>query len=459
MQCGVFLADGPARECDHSPVSKQIFSDPGDLEDIERASPEELQALQLTRLRWSLGNAYRNCAPYRRKCEMAGVRPEDLKSLADLDQFPFTTRQDLHDNYPFGMFAVPRERVVRIHESSGTTGQSLVVGCSAHDVQTWTHLVARSIRAAGGRPGDVVHVALEYGLSAFAIGAHQGAEHMGCMVVPVSVAALPKHAQVIADFEPDIIITTPSYLLAIAEELGRQGLEPSVTSLRIGLLGGEPWSDGMRRVIEARTGVDAYNIYGLAEVMGIGVACESQETREGAVIWEDHFYAEIIDPNGSAPVTGEGELVITTLTREALPLIRYRTRDLTQLLPPTTRPMRRIARVSGRLDDRVNIGGRTLLPSQIEALLLQNEALEPVYQLVLTRDGGEDHLSVHAEATEASGADYERCAQMAEALRGAIQDTTGVRAEVSVGRPGSVTRSQGRAARLLDRRPVEPPAV
>jgi phenylacetate-CoA ligase len=438
-------------------VSQQYFSDPGDLEEVERASVEELRALQLTRLRWSLGNAYRNCAAYRRKCELSGVRPEDLKSLRDLARFPFTTRQDLRASHPFGMFAVPRERVVRIQESSGTTGRpAVVVGYSAHDVQTWTHLAARSIRAAGGRPGDVVHIALDYGLPAFALGAHQGAELMGCMVVPVSVASLAKHAQVISDYEPDIIVTTPSYLLAIAEELGRQGLEPSVTSLRIALLGGEPWTHDMRRVIEARTGVEAYDIYGLAEVMGLGVACESRDMREGAVVWEDHFYPEIIDPRSEEPVAGEadGELVITTLTREALPLIRYRTRDLTHLLPPTTRPMRRIARIAGRLDDLLVIGGRTVLPSQIEALILKQERLQPLYQLVLSQEGGMDQLAVHVEADAVLASDSVARAHVAAELKQAMQDALGLVATVEIAAPGILPRSEGRATRVLGRQPA-----
>jgi phenylacetate-CoA ligase len=431
------------------------MSDPAELDEIERASPEEVLALQLTRLRWSLGNAYRNCAAYRRKCEVAGVRPEDLKSLRDLQRFPFTTQEDLRASYPFGMFAVPRERVVRIQESSGTTGKPCVVGYTAHDVQTWSHVTARSIRAAGGRAGDVVHIALEYGLTAFTMGAHEGAELMGCMVVPASVAPIAKHVQVISDFEPDIIITTPSYLLAIAEELARQGLDPTVTSLRIAILGGEPWSEAMRGLIEACTGVSALNIYGLAEVMGLGVASECLETHDGAVVWEDHFYPEIIDPASGQvlPEATDGELVITTLTREALPLIRYRTRDLTQLMPPTSRPMRRIARIAGRLDDRIVMGSSSFLPGQIEELILKQEALAPHYQLELLQEGRADLLIVHTEPTATAASDRAVRERVAATLRESIRAATGVAAQIRVGEPGTVERSKGRAQRVIDKRP------
>jgi phenylacetate-CoA ligase len=431
------------------------FSDPAELEEIERASDEELRALQLTRLRWSLGNAYRNCAAYRRKCEAAGVRPEDLKGLWDLRHFPFTTQEDLRESYPFGMFAVPRERVMRIHESAGTTGKPVVVGYTAHDVQTWTHLAARSLRAAGVRPGDVVHVALDYGLSAFALGAHQGAEVMGCMVVPASVGPIASQVQRISDFEPDIIITTPSYLLSIAEEFVRQGLDPTVTSLRIGILGGEPWSDAMRPVIEGRTGVDAFNIYGLAEVMGIGVASESVETRDAAVVWEDHFYPELIDAGSGELLEGEGEgeLVITTLTREALPLIRYRTRDLTRLLPPTSRPMRLIGRIAGRLDDFIVIGSARLLPSQIEELVLKHGRLSPLYQLEISLEGAVPQITVHTEAGPELAGEPAGRERAAGELGQAIQAATGVAARVQVADPGTLERSQGRARRVIDRRP------
>lgn len=439
-------------------MAKQYFSDPAELEPIERASQDELRALQLTRLRWSLGHAYRNCAAYRRKCEQAGIRPEDLRSLRDLNRFPLTTQEDLRASYPFGMFAVPRERVVRIQESSGTTGMPIVVGYTAHDVQTWTHLTARSIRAAGGRAGDVVHIAHEYGLSAFAAGAQQGAEHLGCMVVPVSVGALAKHVQLISDFEPDIILTTPSYLLALAEELVRQGQDPAVTSLRIGILGAEPLSEGLRALIEARSGLDALDIYGLAEVMGIGVASECLESRGGAVIWEDHFYPEIIDPDTGAalPEEADGELVLTTLTREALPLIRYRTRDLTRLLPPSGRSMRRIARIAGRVDDRVVIGSASLLPGELEELIVQQDGLEPFYQIELTGEGGAEQLTVQTEASIRIAGDGAARERVASELAHAIQAATGVAAQVRVGDPGTLERSQVRARRVIDRR-LPPP--
>lgn len=433
-------------------MSKQFFTDPADLEEIERASPEELRSLQLTRLRWSLGNAYRNCAAYRRKCDAAGVRPEDLKSLRDLDHFPFTTPEDLRESYPFGMFAVPRERVVRIQESAGTTGKPIVVGYTAHDVQTWTHLAARSLRAAGVRPGDVVHIAHEYGLSAFALGAHQGAELMGCMVVPVSLGPPSKHVQLITDFEPDIIVTTPSYLLTLAEELVRLGLDPTTTSVRIGILGGEPWSAALRTAIEARMGLDALDVYGLAEVMGLGVASEPGETRDGAVIWEDHFYPQIIDPASGATIEAEettGELVLTTLTREALPLIRYRTRDLTQVLPAATRPMRRIGRIAGRLEDRIEVGGSSLLPVQIEERVLQQEGLAPLYQLEIDPKGG---LTVHTEAGPPLASDRSGRARVAAQLKEAIGAATGVAVRVEVANPGALERSAGRARRVIDRR-------
>jgi phenylacetate-CoA ligase len=354
------------------------------------------------------------------------------------------------------MFAVPRERVVRIQESSGTTGKPLVVGYTAHDVQTWTHLAARSLRAAGVRPGDVVHIAQEYGLAAFALGAHQGAELMGCMVVPAAMGPVASQRQRISDFEPDIIITTPSYLLAIAEEFVHQGLDPTVTSLRIGILTAEPWSDAMRPVIEGRTGVDAFNVYGLAEVMGIGVASESVESRDSAVIWEDHFYPELIDSGTGAPLDGEGEgeLVITTLTREALPLIRYRTRDLTRLLPPTTRPMRRIGRIAGRLDDLITMGHASLLPSQVEQLVLRQGGLEPLYQLELGVHGAAEQLTVHTEAGPELAGEPAGRERVAGELRQAIQAATGVAADVKVDDPGTLERSQGRARRVIDRRPA-----
>src|SRR5512145_583001 len=347
------------------PVKKPA---PGDLEPIERASASELQALQLERLRWTLDHAYRNVPHYRRKFDAAGVEPSDLKSLADLGRFPLTAKADLRDNYPFGMFAVPREQVVRIHASSGTTGKPTVVGYTARDIDTWADLMARSIRAAGGRPGDIVHVAYGYGLFTGGLGAHYGAERLGCTVVPMSGGQTQKQVQLIQDFRPDIIMVTPSYMLAIIEEFRRQGLDPREMSVKVGIFGAEPWTEAMRRDIEAAAGIDAVDIYGLSEVMGPGVANECIETKDGPVIWEDHFYPEIIDPETGEvlPDGEEGELVFTTLTKEAFPVIRYRTRDLTRLLPPTARSFRRIGKLTGRSDDMLIIRGVNVFPTQIE---------------------------------------------------------------------------------------------
>ncbi|MGH8306481.1 MAG: phenylacetate--CoA ligase PaaK, partial [Steroidobacteraceae bacterium] len=370
-----------------------------ELEPIERASEDELRALQLQRLQWSVRHSFENVPAYRRKCQLAGTRPEDLKSLADLAHFPFTVKDDLRAHYPFGMFAVPREQVVRVHASSGTTGRPTVVGYTRRDIQTWAALVARSIRAAGGRPGDIVHVAYGYGLFTGGLGAHYGAEHLGCTVVPMSGGQTQKQVQLIVDFKPDIIMVTPSYMLAIVEEFVRQGLDPAASSLRTGILGAEPWTQAMRTEIETRAGLDALDIYGLSEVMGPGVASECLETKDGAVIWEDHFYPEIIDAASGAvlPEGSHGELVLTSLTKEALPVIRYRTRDLSALLPPTARSMRRMARITGRSDDMLIIRGVNVFPSQIEELLLQLPGLAPHYQLEVTREARLDRLAVRVE--------------------------------------------------------------
>jgi phenylacetate-CoA ligase len=393
-------------------------------------------------------------APYRRKCEAAGIHPDDLKALADLQYFPFTTKADLKEAYPFGLFAVPRERVVRIHASSGTTGKPTVVGYTAHDIQTWAHLVARSIRAAGGRPGDAIHIAYGYGLFTGGLGAHYGAEHLGCMVIPMSGGQTQKQVQLICDFEPDIIMVTPSYMLAIAEEFVRQGLDPTMSSLRLGIFGAEPWTEGMRHEIQTRMGIDAVDIYGLSEVMGPGVASECIETKDGPVIWEDHFYPEVINPHTGQvlPDGTQGELVFTTLTKEALPVVRYRTRDLTSLLPPTARTMRRMARITGRSDDMLIIRGVNVFPSQIEELMLKREGLAPHYLLEVTRDGHLDSLSVQVECTGGAASDSGLRDRLTIELQRDIKDVVGISARVVVQKPGTLERSAGKARRVVDKR-------
>src|SRR5438876_9952285 len=372
---------------------------PGDLEPIETASRDELSALQLSRLRWSLKHAYDNVPHYRRAFDRAGVHPEDCKTLADLARFPFTVKKDLRDNYPFGMFAVPREQVVRIHASSGTTGKPTVVGYTKNDIDTWADLMARSIRASGGRAGDMVHVAYGYGLFTGGLGAHYGAERAGCTVIPMSGGQTERQVQLICDFRPDIIMVTPSYMQVIIEEFVRQGLDPRESSLRIGIFGAEPWTEAMRREIESKAGIDAVDIYGLSEVMGPGVANECIETKDGPVIWEDHFYPEIVDPETGAvlPDGSEGELVFTSLTKEALPIIRYRTRDLRRLLPPTARSFRRMGKIVGRSDDMLIIRGVNMFPTQIEEIVLQHAKLSGQYQIVVTREGPLDAVEVRCE--------------------------------------------------------------
>lgn len=424
------------------------------LEPIERASRDELSALQLERLRKTLTHAYRNSPHYRTKFDAAGLRPEDLRSLADLANFPFTTKADMRSNYPYGMFAVPREQVARIHASSGTTGQPTVVGYTRADIETWATLVARSIRAAGGRPGDIVHVAYGYGLFTGGLGAHYGAERLGCTVIPMSGGQTEKQVQLIRDFKPHVIMVTPSYLLNIAEEFERQGLDPRESSLCIGILGAEPWTEAMRGEIEARLGLDAVDIYGLSEIIGPGVANECIETKDGPVIWEDHFYPEIIDPEtGKVLADGEpGELVLTSLTKEALPIIRYRTRDLTRLLPPTARSMRRIARITGRSDDMMIIRGVNVFPSQIEELVLKDPALAPHYRIEISRQGTLDAMRVMVERAGDAAA-----APIAQRLAHHIKSYVGVTAEVIVGEPGSVERSLGKAKRVIDHRREKSP--
>jgi phenylacetate-CoA ligase len=425
----------------------------GDLEAIETASQDELQALQLMRLKKTLQHAYQNVPHYRAAFDAKGVHPDDLHTLADLATFPFTGKKDLRDNYPFGLFAVPREQVARIHASSGTTGKPTVVGYTKNDIETWANLVARSIRASGGRAGDIVHVAYGYGLFTGGLGAHYGAEKLGCTVIPMSGGQTEKQVQLICDFKPDIIMVTPSYMLNIVEEFTRQGLDAAASSLKIGIFGAEPWTDSMRTEIEQRAGLDAVDIYGLSEVMGPGVANECIESKDGPVIWEDHFYPEIIDPvSGEVLPDGElGELVFTSLTKEAMPVIRYRTRDLTRLLPPTSRAMRRMGKITGRSDDMLIIRGVNLFPTQIEEMLLQEPALAPHYQLIVTRDGHLDQLEVLVESREdVRHGDGIRAGAVLEQK---IKAFIGVSSTVSVLPPNGVERTLvGKARRVVDRR-------
>jgi phenylacetate-CoA ligase len=433
---------------------------PGDLEPIERASRDELQALQLERLQWTLAHAYENVPHYRKSFDERGVHPSDLKSLADLARFPFMTKKDLRDNYPFGLFAVPRENVVRVHASSGTTGKPTVVGYTRNDIDTWADLMARSIRASGGRRGDMVHVAYGYGLFTGGLGAHYGAERLGCTVVPMSGGQTEKQVQLITDFKPDIIMVTPSYMQVIVEEMLRQGLDPKASSLKIGIFGAEPWTEAMRRDIEASAGIDAVDIYGLSEVMGPGVANECIEAKDGPVIWEDHFYPEIIDPDtgqvrpyDDSKGTEEGELVFTTLTKEALPVIRYRTRDLTRLLPPTARSMRRMGKIVGRSDDMLIIRGVNVFPTQIEEVILQHGGLSGQYQLVVTREGHLDCLEVRCEVLPSLAADADRD-QLAATVQQRIKAMVGVSSKVRVEAPQSIERTLvGKARRVVDQRP------
>ena len=428
---------------------------PNELEPIERASRDELQALQLERLKWSLNHAYDNVPHYRTAFDAAGVHPQDLQCLADLAKFPFTDKTTLRDNYPFGLFAVPREQVVRIHASSGTTGKATVVGYTQRDIDTWAGVVARSIRAAGGRAGDMVHISYGYGLFTGGLGAHYGAEKLGCTVIPMSGGQTEKQVQLIQDFQPSVIMVTPSYMLNIIEEFTRQGLDPAQSSLRVGIFGAEPWTDAMRSEIETRAGIDAVDIYGLSEVMGPGVASECIESKDGPVIWEDHFYPEIIDPDTGAvlPDGADGELVFTSLSKEALPIIRYRTRDLTRLLPPSSRSMRRMARITGRSDDMLIIRGVNVFPSQIEEIILTMPALAPHYQLVVARDGHLDTLAVLGELRDGalSPSDVEL---LSRELQHRIKTHVGVSTRVSLKPPGGIERTlTGKARRVVDQRP------
>ncbi len=439
------------------PVKKPM---PGDLEPIETASRDEIAALQLERLKWSVRHTYDNVEPYRKKCLDKGVHPDDLKTLSDLGKFPFMTKLDLRDHYPFGLFAVPRNKLARLHASSGTTGKPVVVGYTKNDLDNWASVVARSLRAAGVRPGDMVHNAYGYGMFTGGLGAHYGIERAGCIAVPMSGGQTEKQVQQIMDFRPDAIMVTPSYSLVIAEEFEKQGIAPEDISLKIGIFGAEPWGEGMRAEIEKKLGIDAIDIYGLTEVMGPGVANECIETKDGPVIWEDHFYPEIIDPETGEvlPDGEEGELVFTSLTKEAFPVIRYRTRDLTRLLPPTARSFRRIGKITGRSDDMLIIRGVNVFPTQIEEMILRDHRLAGNYQVVVTRDGHMDNLEVRCEIQrELSGklatADIQ---QIGKELQHRIKTNIGVSTKVTVMDFDAIPRTQvGKAKRVLDERPKQ----
>ena len=431
----------------------RIHSTPIDLLDpIEKASRDEITALQTQRLKATLANVYQNVPHYRQAFDAAGVHPNDFKVLADLAKFPFTTKKDLRANYPFGMFAVPQSQVMRIHASSGTTGKPTVVGYTANDVKVWADLVARSIRAAGGRAGDMVHISYGYGLFTGGLGAHYGAERLGCTVIPMSGGQTEKQVQLIEDFKPRIIMVTPSYMQVIIEEYARLGLDVKKSSLEIGIFGAEPWSNAMRRDIEAAVEMDAVDIYGLSEVMGPGVASECIESKDGPVIWEDHFYPEIINQDtGDLVADGEvGELVFTSLTKEAFPIIRYRTRDLTRLLPPTSRSFRRMGKIVGRSDDMLIIRGVNVFPTQIEELVLAHPELTALYQLIVTRDGHLDEVEV---LTELQSSTTTTAAVIKTALESRIKNLVGISAKVSVLMPGAIERTQtGKSRRVIDKR-------
>ncbi len=423
------------------------------LDPIETASRDEIEALQVKRLKWSLAHSYENVAFYKQSFDAAGVHPDDIKSMADLAKFPFTVKSDLRDNYPFGMFAVPREKVVRVHASSGTTGKPTVVGYTQNDINTWADVMARSIRASGGRTGDIAHIAYGYGLFTGGLGAHYGAEKLGCTVVPISGGMTERQVTLIEDFRPDIIMVTPSYMLSILDEFNARGIDPRQSSLKVGIFGAEPWTNAMRAEIEQAFDMHAVDIYGLSEVMGPGVANECVETKDGLHIWEDHFYPEIIDPEtGELLADGEeGELVFTSLTKEAFPIIRYRTRDLTRLLPGTARSMRRMEKITGRSDDMMIIRGVNVFPTQIEEQLLKVEALSAHYQIVLSRKNRMDLMTIHCEVLPGceSGTTRQACAkELASHIKGVV----GISVQVDVAQPGGAPRSVGKAQRVLDKR-------
>ncbi len=427
------------------------------LEPIERASRDEVQALQLQRLQWSVRHTYDNVAPFRAKCDAKGVHPDDLKQLSDLSLFPFMTKADLRDHYPFGLFAAPRDQIIRLHASSGTTGKSVVMGYTAADLDTWAQLVARSLRAAGVKPGEMVHNAYGYGMFTGGLGAHYGIERLGCTVVPVSGGQTVKQVQQIIDFRPDAIMVTPSFSLVIAEEFERQGIQPGDISLKVGIFGAEAWGEGMRAEIEAKLGIDAVDIYGLTEVMGPGVASESIETKDGPVIWEDHFYPEIIDPETGdvLPDGSEGELVFTSLTKVASPVIRYRTRDLTALLPPTARSFRRIKKITGRTDDMLIIRGVNVFPSQIEEQIMADTALAPIYQIHVSRPSHLDEVEVHCEVKREVSAqlDAATIAAIGDRLKQRIKANIGISTQVKVFPADSLQRIEvGKAKRVYDTR-------
>ncbi|MES2992016.1 MAG: phenylacetate--CoA ligase PaaK [Pseudomonadota bacterium] len=426
---------------------------PGELDRIETASRDEIAALQLQRLKTTLQRAYANVPHYKRAFDAKGVHPDDLKQLADLAKFPFTVKKDLRDNYPFGLFAVPREEVVRLHASSGTTGKPTVVGYTANDISNWADLVARSIRAAGGRKGDLVQVAYGYGLFTGGLGAHYGAERLGCTVIPMSGGQTEKQIQLIQDFQPKIIMVTPSYMQVIVEEMARRGIDARETSLEIGIFGAEPWTEAMRREIETKAGIDAVDIYGLSEVMGPGVASECVETKDGPVVWEDHFLPEIIDPETGEvlPDGSEGELVFTSLTKEALPIIRYRTRDLTRLLPPTARAFRRMGKIVGRSDDMLIIRGVNVFPTQIEEIVLAHAKLSGQYQVHVSREGLLDEVEVHCEMQPGADGD---AAEIAGWVQHRVKTLVGISTKVKVLTPDSIERTlTGKARRVIDKRP------
>ena len=424
------------------------------LDPIEKASVDELRSLQLKRLQATLHHAYAYSPLYREKFDAAGIHPDECKSLADLSKFPFTAKSDLRDSYPFGMLAVPQSQVVRIHASSGTTGKPTVVGYTANDVHMWAECVARSIRAAGARPGDKVHISYGYGLFTGGLGAHYGAEHLGLTVIPFGGGQTERQVQLLKDFAPDIIMVTPSYMLALADEFERQGLNPIESSLRIGIFGAEPWTNDMRLAIEKRMGIDAVDIYGLSEVIGPGVASECAETKDGPTIWEDHFYPEIIDPQtGEVLPDGElGELVFTSLTKEALPIIRYRTRDLTRLLPGTARTMRRMEKITGRSDDMMIVRGVNVFPTQIEELILRQSALSAHYQCILEKDGPLDALTVKVETRKGLSCDSSEAKQAAVNLEHDAKAYIGTSLKVELCLEGGIERSMGKAKRVIDKR-------